>query len=116
MLNGDWFAMRGAVGTDVLIYRPGYSTYALQTHVFSWSFVSACADETCHTLTDHHECNNGLSIASVACSSELDHSNASNIETATPKHIVEDDAGSCFMPPRFMPIMSALAGTAEPII
>ena len=91
--------MCDAVGTDVLIYRPGYTTFLLQTHVFSWSFVSACADKTCHILTDHHECNNGLSIASAACSHELDHSNASNKETATPKHIVEDDAGSCFMPP-----------------
>ena len=50
-------------------------------------------------MTDHHECNNGSSIASLTCSYELDRSNASNIETATSKHIVEDDAGSCFMPP-----------------
>ena len=62
MLKEDWFAMHGAVGTDVLIYRPEYTTYALQTHVFSWSFVSAREDETCHTLTDHHECNDGLSL------------------------------------------------------
>ena len=39
MLNEDWFAMQDAAGTDVLIYRPGYITHALQTHVFSWSFV-----------------------------------------------------------------------------
>ena len=80
MLNEDWFAMQDAVGTDVLICRPGFNTFALQTHVFCWSFVSTCADDFCPTSSDHRKCNNGLSIASAACSIELDHPGACHKE------------------------------------
>ena len=45
MLNKDWFAMQDVIGNDVLICRPGFTTFALQTHIFCWSFVSDCATE-----------------------------------------------------------------------
>ena len=71
----------------------------MQTHMFCWSFVSTCADDLCHTLTNHRECNNGLSIASAACSTELGRPSASNNETTHSNKHTEDDAGNCFMLP-----------------
>ena len=83
----------------VLLYAPAV---ALQTHMYSWSFVSTCAADLCHTLTDHRECNNGLSIASAACSNELGRPSASNNETTHSNKRTEDDAGNCFMLPTAM--------------
>ena len=99
MLNEDWFAMQNPIGPDVLICRPGFTEFALQTHTYCWSFVSTCADDLCQTLTDHRECNNGLSIASAACSTELGRPSASNNETTHSNKRIEDDAGNCFMLP-----------------
>ena len=45
MLNEDWFAMQDIFGTDVLICRPGVTTFARQTYVFCWSLASDCAVE-----------------------------------------------------------------------
>ena len=44
MLNEDWFATQNPIGTDVLICRPGFTEFALQTHTYSRSFVSTRAD------------------------------------------------------------------------
>ena len=95
MLNEDWFAMHDTVG-------PGFTTFALQTHVFCWSFVSTCADGFCPTSNDCRECNNGSSIASAACSTELAHSGANHKETTHSNNSAEVDAGVCFTQPNAM--------------
>ena len=99
MLYDNWSTTKYVIGTDPLICRPGYTTFAMQTHMFCWSVVSTCADDLCHTLTNHRECNNGLSIASAACSTELGCPSASNNETTQSNKRTEDDAGNCFILP-----------------
>ena len=40
-----WFTMQDPHGIDILICRPGFTTFAMQTHAYRWSFVSDCAGE-----------------------------------------------------------------------
>ena len=76
--------MHDSFGHDPLICRPGFTTFAMRTHVFRWSFVSICAADLT-SLEDWGRSDN-VSYAVVVCAAECDVFCANDEETKRPLH------------------------------
>ena len=75
-LNDNWFTMQNPSGPDPLICRPGFANFAMQTHVFCWSFVSIHADDICQTSLEDCVRRDSSHVVVAACSSERGDSSA----------------------------------------
>ena len=95
-LNENWTVMHDSFGHDPLICRPGFTTFAMRTHVFRWSFVSISAANP----TSLEDCgrNDNLSNTVVVCSAERGASCANDEEAKPQHHYIRDDnigLGTC---------------------
>ena len=80
--------MQDPHGIDILICRPGFTTFAMQTHAYRWSFVSDCAAEL--NPTEARIGHNNWHCGFAPCSRERGASRATDANNKHPQRRTDD--------------------------
>ena len=100
MLNTSWYSLLDDLGLAPMISRPGYTTFALQTHTYNWNFVSVGADTNTSLCDDGWFY--GSSVSPVACSFERGAGGTNDKENKVHQQHPRDDerdVGLCILQP-----------------